>query len=142
MMSRFKIIGIILIAMLTLFSGDICAKPKETKVYVFGISMNFTDSITYMTDIQVLEPAYIETKSGFLYDRSIYSQKLQIWVEQVKGQPYTTCAIFFSESKSKIEKKYKKVQDKLYKDQSTIVKSLEPGDFVFKPQEWTEHERL
>lgn len=142
MKNRFKFISILLLTAFTLFSGDICAKRKETKVYVFGISTNFTDSITYMTDIQVLEPAYIETTSGFLYDRSIYSQQLQLWVEEVKGQPYTTCALFFSESKSKIEKKYKKVQEKLYKDQSTIVKSLEPGEFVFKPQEWTEHERL
>lgn len=142
MKSRFKIIGIILIAMLTLFSGDIFAKPKKTKVYVFGISTNFTDSITYITDIQTLEAAYIETKTGFLYDRSIYAQQLQIWVEQVKLQPYTTCAIFFNESKSKLEKKYKKIQDKYYKDQSTIVQLLEPEEFEFKQLDWSEHERL
>ena len=130
------------IAMLTLFCGDICAKPKKTKVYVFGISTNFTDSITYITDIQTLETAYIETKTGFLYDRSIYAQQLQIWVEQVKLQPYTTCAIFFNESKSKLEKKYKKIRDKYYKDQSTIVQQLEPEEFKFKQLEWSEHERL
>lgn len=128
--------------MLTLFSGDIYAKPKKTKVYVFGISTNFTDSITYITDIQTLEAAYIETKTGFLYDRSIYAQQLQIWVEQVKLQPYTTCAIFFNESKSKLEKKYKKIQDKYYKDQSTIVQLLEPEEFEFKQLDWSEHERL
>ena len=142
MKSRFKIIGIILIAMLTLFSGDIWAKPKKTKVYIFGISTNFTDSITYITDIQTLETAYIETKTGFLYDRSIYAQQLQIWVEQVKLQPYTTCAIFFNESRSKLEKKYKKIQDKYYKDQSTIVQLLEPEEFEFKQLDWSEHERL
>lgn len=142
MKRRLKIIGIMVIAMLTLFSGDIFAKPKKTKVYVFGISTNFTDSITYITDIQTLEAAYIETKTGFLYDRSIYAQQLQIWVEQVKLQPYTTCAIFFNESKSKLEKKYKKIQDKYYKDQSTIVQLLEPEEFEFKQLDWSEHERL
>ena len=142
MKRRLKIIGIMVIAMLTLFCGDICAKPKKTKVYVFGISTNFTDSITYITDIQTLEAAYIETKTGFLYDRSIYAQQLQIWVEQVKLQPYTTCAIFFNESKSKLEKKYKKIQDKYYKDQSTIVQLLEPKEFEFKQLDWSEHERL
>jgi hypothetical protein len=142
MKRRLKIIGIMVIAMLTLFSGDIYAKPKKTKVYVFGISTNFTDSITYITDIQTLEAAYIETKTGFLYDRSIYAQQLQIWVEQVKLQPYTTCAIFFNESKSKLEKKYKKIQDKYYKDQSTIVQLLEPEEFEFKQLDWSEHERL
>lgn len=141
-MSRAKVIGIILGAIFSLFASDICAKPKKTKVYVFGISTNFTDSITYITDIQTLETAYIETKTGFLYDRSIYAQQLQIWVEQVKLQPYTTCAIFFNESKSKLEKKYKKIRDKYYKDQSTIVQQLEPEEFKFKQLEWSEHERL
>lgn len=118
------------------------AKPKQTKVYVFGVSVNFTDSLTYMTDIQTLDQAYIETKTGFLYDRSIYSQQLQIWVENTKNQPYTTCTIFFSESKSKLEKKYKKVEAKYNKDQSTILKKLEAGEFKFRTIEWTEHERL
>ena len=141
-MSRTKILGIILVAIFSLVTGNIYAKPKKTKVYVFGISTNFTDSITYITDIQTLEAAYIETKTGFLYDRSIYAQQLQIWVEQVKLQPYTTCAIFFNESKNKLEKKYKKIQDKYYKDQSTIVQLLEPEEFEFKQLEWSEHERL
>lgn len=118
------------------------AKPKQTKVYIFGISTSFTDSTTYITDIQTLDPAYIETATGFLYDRSIYSQQLQIWAEVVKNKPYTTCAVFFSESKSKIEKKFLQIRNKYSKDQSTKLQSLENGEFKFIPQEWTEHETL
>lgn len=137
-----KIFCVALTMLLLICAASAEAKPKQTKIYIFGVSVNFTDSITYMTDIQTLEQAYIETKTGFLYDRSIYSQQLQIWVEVAKNQPYTTCTVFFSDSKSKLEKKFKKIQSKYYKDQSTIVKQLEAGEFKFKTIEWEEHERL
>lgn len=142
MKNRSKLLYLIITALLTLCTTSITAKPKQTKVYIFGVSINFTDSVTYMTDVQILEPAYIETKTGFLYDRSIYSQQLQIWVEYAKGQPNTTCTVFFSTSRSKLEKKFIKVRNKYNKDQSTILKSLDAGEFKFIPQEWTEHERL
>lgn len=118
------------------------AKPKLTKVYVFGVSTCYTDSLTYMTDIQTLSPAYVDTKTGFLYDRSIYSQQLQIWIETAKRRPDTTCAIFFSKNKGKLEKKLLKLQNKIRKDQSTKLQTLDAGEFKFTPQEWDEHERL
>lgn len=142
MKKKINLLCLVLTGLLTLLPINSEAAPKQTKVYVFGISINFTDSVTYMTDIQILEPAYIETKTGFLYDRSIYSQQLQIWIEQAKKQPYTTCTIFFSENKSKLEKKYNKIRNKFRNDQSTTVKCLEPGEFKFNILEWTEHERL
>ena len=142
MKNRGKLLCIILTALLTVCVTGITAKPKQTKVYIFGVSINLTDSVTYLTDVQVLEPAYIETKTGFLYDRSIYTQQLQIWVEHAKGQPNTTCTIFFSTNRSKLEEKFIKVRNKYNKDQSTILKSLDAGEFKFIPQEWTEHERL
>ena len=142
MKNRSKLLCLILTVVLTFCATSITAKPKQTKVYIFGVSINFTDSTTYLTDVQVLEPAYIETKTGFLYDRSIYSQQLQMWVEHAMGQPNTTCTVFFSTSKSKLEEKFIKVRNKYTKDQSTILKSLDAGEFKFIPQEWTEHERL
>lgn len=142
MKNRSKLLCLILTVVMTFCATSITAKPKQTKVYIFGVSISFTDSTTYLTDVQVLEPAYIETKTGFLYDRSIYSQQLQMWVEHAKGQPNTTCTIFFSTSKSKLEEKFIKVRNKYTKDQSTILKSLDAGEFKFIPQEWTEHERL
>lgn len=94
MKNRSKIFCLILIALLALCTTDAVAKPKQAKVYVFGVSINFTDSVTYITDVQTLDPAYIDTKTGFLYDRSIYSQQLQIWIEYNMKQPNTTCTIF------------------------------------------------
>lgn len=137
-----KIFCLALTVLLFFCASDIDAKPKQTKVYIFGVSINFIDSVTYITDVQALEPAYIETRTGFLYDRSIYSQQLQIWVEYAKNQPNTTCTIFFDTNKSKLEKRYLKIRNKFTKDQTTKIKSLNAGEFKFIPQEWTEHERL
>ena len=58
------------------------AKPKKKTIYMFGLSCDYNDSIMYITEIQKIEPAYIESKTGFLYDRTIYSQQLQIFIEE------------------------------------------------------------
>lgn len=139
---RLGLLVIPFLAMLMLGTAGVQAKPKREKVYIFGISINFTDSVTYITDIQALPQAYVESKNGFLYDRSIYSQQLQIWVEHAKDQPNTTCLVFFDTSRSKLEKKYIKIRNKYNKDRSTTLKSLNTGDFQFLPLEWTEHEKL
>jgi len=137
-----KLLCLAITALMLICATNIYSKPKQTKIYIFGVSINFTDSTTYITDVQALESAYIETRTGFLYDRSIYSQQLQIWVEYAKNQPNTTCTVFFSENKSQLEKKYIKVRNNYNKDQSTKLKTLNAGEFKFIPQEWTEHERL
>ncbi len=139
---RNKLLCLTLTLLCTFIATDAMAKPKLAKVYVFGVSTSYTDSLTYITDIQELYPAYIESKTGFLYDRSIYSQQLQIWVENAKGRPATTCTIFFSKSRSKIDKKLQKVQKRVRKDQSTKLQELGAGEFKFTPIEWSEHEML
>lgn len=137
-----KFICIILFAIFSVHVINTEAKPKAYKVYIFGVSTNFTDSVTYITDVQAIDPAYIDTKTGFLYDRSIYSQQLQIWIEHFKKQPNTTCTIFFSKNRNTLEKKYIKIKDKILKDKSTYLNNLNAGEFKFTPQEWTEHEKL
>ncbi len=142
MKTRSKLLCLILVLMCVFVATEATAKPKLSKVYVFGVSTCYTDSLTFLTDIQALYPAYIESKNGFLYDRSIYSQQLQIWIETVKGIPGTTCALFFSKSRSKLEKKFQKVKEMVRKDKNTRLRALDAGEFKFPPQEWSEHERL
>lgn len=142
MNTRSKLLCLALTLICLFMATEATAKPKQTKVYVFGVSISYTDSLTFITDIQPLPTAYVDTKTGFLYDRSIYSQQLQIWVETMKQQPGTTCAIFFNKSKSALEKKYLKLLNKVRKDRSTKLQTLDAGEFKFIPLEWTEHERL
>ncbi len=137
-----KLLCLALVLMSLTMAIDVVAKPKLTKVYVFGVSTSYTDSVTFLTDIQALHPAYIESKTGFLYDRSIYSQQLQIWIESMKDKPFTTCTIFFSKNRRDVEKKFLKVQKKIRADKSTRLMMLDAGEFRFIPQEWSEHETI
>lgn len=141
-MKQSKIFCIVLTSFLFFGCLQISAKTTPVRLYVFGISISFTDSVTYITDIHTIEPAYIESKTGFMYDRSIYSQQLQVWVEENKNKPYTTCAIFFGTNKKKVMKLYTKLRDKYLKSQSTIVHDIKTEEFTFTPIEWTEHEAL
>ena len=135
-----KIAIVLLIALVT--AGAINAKPKKRVVYMFGLSASFTDSVAYITDVQRMDPVYIESKTGFLYDRSIYSQQLQVFMEEKMGRPHTTCTVFFSKKKNKLEKKYLKII-KFHKKRNRLnIRQMEAGIFKFTPEEWTEHETI
>lgn len=108
------------------------AKVERTTVYMFGFSASFTDSIAYITDVQQLDSAYIETKSGFLVDRPIYSDQLQTYLESIKGQPNCTCVVFFDIKKSKLLDEYNKIKKQYMADHNIVLKELEPGTFRFQ----------
>ena len=44
-------------------SVSLCAKVERTTVYMFGFSASFTDSVAYITDVQQVDSAYIDTKT-------------------------------------------------------------------------------
>ena len=90
-------------------------------MYIFGFSASFTDSVVYITDIQQLDSAYIETKYDFLMDRAVYSDQLQTYLEAVKQMPNSTCAVFFHTKKSKLIEEYDK-----------MLKELTDGSFKFQ----------
>lgn len=130
----------VILALVLACPTQTCAKPRKTQVYMFGVSASFTDSIAYMTQVQLMDPVYIESKTGFLYDRSIYSQQLQIFVERYDNRPNTTCAVFFSHSKSAMLKKYAAVKAFYQSKNEVTIKELTAEAFQFTPEEWTEHE--
>ena len=118
------------------------AKPKKKTIYMFGLSCDYNDSIMYITEIQKIEPAYIESKTGFLYDRTIYAQQLQIFIEEALGKPQTTCVVFFGYDAKKVEKKQARVIRKAKGKEKLEIMPLVPGAFKFIRQEWTEHEEI
>lgn len=128
----------ILTAFLLGFSLSGSAKPKKMPLWMFGFSASFTDSIVYISDVQKVEPAYIETSTGFLYDRSIYSLQVENFIEEQLGKPRTTCTIFFSKSRKKMEKKFFSIRKRYIKEDGLAVKTLE--GFSFVPVDWTEHD--
>lgn len=134
------------LALISVMTAVVCseavAKPKMKTVYMFGISTDYADSVMYMTDIHTMTPVYIESKTGFLYDRTIYSQQLQVYVEGAMNKPLTTCVVFFDTSLKALEKKFAKVFGKAKSKERLQVVPIDRKDFRFIPEEWTEHEKI
>ena len=104
------------------------AKARRQQMYMFGVAASMRDSVAYITDLQNIE-AYVYA-NGFLADRSLYSLQLNNFMVGKKNSENMTCAVFFSKSKSKAEKKFQKVRKK-YRDKHNIF--MEPlGKDVFR----------
>lgn len=110
--------------MLTLaFTCEIMAKPvKPEHVYMFGFSASFTDSTIYVTDIQDVQGAWIDSKTKFLLGRDNYSYQLKGYFTEKMQQPNRICMVFFATSKRKIEKAMKKLMKKYVPDTKTKKK--------------------
>ena len=125
-----KIISIFFILCLVLpsvvFAKDDEKKEAEKKVekdvYVWGVSISFSDSIVYFTEIQHVEGAALENK--FLPNRHMYSYELKDYMSFEEGMPGRTSFIFFSEKRSKLEKKEQKVKKRLVERQGKTVRYL------------------
>ena len=53
------------------------ALQKQERLYVYGVATSFNDSTVYITEIQQLDSAWVDTKTGFLYSRNNYSFQLR-----------------------------------------------------------------
>jgi hypothetical protein len=132
------------IAALTLFvvassfvgvSAKIVCVPK---LYAFGFSASFNDSIVYFTDIQEIDSAWINDKTDFLVSRDNYSYQLKNYFTNI-GQEHRTCVISFALKRKDIEKKYKKMKEKYVKAGNFSIKTLGKNDFQFttiKPDDY------
>lgn len=110
-------------------------KGDSKTVYAFGVSASFTDTIVYYTTIQVLDSAKL-SKEGFLAQRNTYTYQLKNYLEDARMQENSTCMIYFSESKSKLEKEAAKMLGKYKKNKSITLTRIDPAVFHFtKPEE-------
>ena len=108
-----KILRTLLLAIVALTVLPTEAKPLKTnQVYMFGFSASFKDSVVYVTDIQNVEGAWIETKTKFLMERENYSYQLKSYLEDTKQQSNRICMVFFELSKKKAEKQPKTKAEK------------------------------
>ena len=103
-------------------------KKKETKkkivteVYVFGVSLSFTDSVAYFTEIQHIDGAIIEDK--MLPNRHLYAYELKDYMSYNEDKPGRTSFIYFSDKRSKLEKKEQKVKKRLVEGGEKTVRYL------------------
>ena len=114
----------------TMCSAFSLKKDHSKPVYAFGISASFTDTVVYFTDIQILDSAKV-SKEGFLSHR-----QLKNYLEDNQLQQNSTCMIYFSENKKKLEKEATKILNKYKKNNRMTVSRIDSDKFHFtKPEE-------
>ncbi len=119
----------------TMCSAFSLKKDHSKPVYAFGISASFTDTVVYFTDIQILDSAKV-SKEGFLSHRELYSYQLKNYLEDNLLQQNSTCMIYFSENKKKLEKEATKILNKYKKNNRMTVSRIDADKFHFtKPEE-------
>lgn len=97
-------------------------KKVQTEVYVWGVSLSFSDSVVYFTEIQYIEGAIIEDK--LLPNRHLYAYELKDYMSYEENMPGRTSFIYFSDKRSKLEKKEQKVKKRLVEGGEKTVRYL------------------
>ena len=130
-MKIFKLFTLALV--LTAFAVKVQAKLRQpAHVYMFGFSASFKDSVVYITEIEDVKGAWIDSKSKFLQNRDSYSYQLKQHMTDQYQEPERVCVVFYATSKKEIEKKLKKLRKK-YKELTPL-----PTEFHFEAIEQSE----
>ena len=127
-----KIIKYIVLVLMVTMTVELQAKPvKPAHVYMFGFSASFQDSIVYVTDIQDVQGAWIESKTKFLLGRDNYSYQLKEHFTNNLQDPDRVCMVFYATSKSKAEKIMKKLMKKYVPNHKKSKKKWKTYDVRF-----------
>ncbi|MCM1107658.1 MAG: hypothetical protein NC388_01250 [Clostridium sp.] len=132
-MSKIKLIFLLAVACcVAQVRADQKAKPG--KAYMFGVSMSFTDSIVYITDLQELDTVYFQPKTGYIAERTLYSAQLQLYLEEQCGQTNQTSTVFYNRSRKKLEKTFLSVKKKYAKNKEVVVQPVGTDKFRFQTE--------
>ncbi len=117
-----KRIFLAIIATISLFAAQ--AQEKGDGVYVMGVSISFSDSIVYFTEVQFMDNVTLEKGTGFLPNRQHYSLELQNYMSQSEQQQSRTSIIIFEKKKSKLQRREQRLKQRLEKRGSLKVRYL------------------
>ena len=130
-MRLFKIVAVAFGIALLCGTQDAEAKNKMVpKVYAFGISTSFNDSTVYITGIQDLDSAWVDSKTGFLLNREDYSYQMNNYFDAL-GQKHRTCVIISELKKKDLVSKFERIKKKYMGKENYNVKYLADKDFHF-----------
>ena len=107
------------------FMFSILTLKGSKSVYIVGVSVSFTDSLVYFTDINLLDSVLDNNK--LLPERSHYSYQLKNYLENEEGLTNRTCFVYFSNSRKKLQKTINKMK-------SSIKKAKDLADSRSEPQ--------
>ncbi|MBR2862546.1 MAG: hypothetical protein IKB97_03160 [Bacteroidaceae bacterium] len=129
-MKFLKIFAALLLGVCFALPQKAAAENSET-IYVLGYGISFKDSVAYFTGIQEIKQADLQKKTGFLTYRSDFSDQLKTYLQTQLGVPNPTCAIFFSEKKSAIEKKVLRLRRQINYEKERRIQEIPLSEFVF-----------
>ena len=121
-----------LVATFALAASFSMAESQCTKLYMYGFAASFNDSTVYLTDIQEVDSAWTDVKTGFLYSRDNYSYQLRDYLKKT-GVPHPTCITVYAKTRKEAEKKYVAMKRRYTTKGNYIVKYIESTDFGFYP---------
>lgn len=122
-----------LFALIIIFlTPALSAKIERHDVYIFGFAASFLDSVVYITDIQLMDSAYVEKKSKFLMDRAVYSDQLQTFIEENAAVENYTCAVLFGLKKKDIEELHEKIKKRYAANDYLVLKQIPLDNFQFQ----------
>lgn len=102
------------------------------KVYVFGCSFEFGDSVLYITDVNEVDSVMLFKKTKFLPYRSDFSQQFKENLEHgVKHLQNQTSSVFYSDNKTKLEKTYNSLIKKYLKKREMSIVRIREDEFKF-----------
>lgn len=101
------------------------------KVYIFGCSFQFGDSVLYITQINEVDSISLSKKAKFLPYRSDFSNQLKEKLESGRGLKNQTSSVFFSEKKASLQKKFQSIKKRYLKKEGITIVTLNASDFKF-----------
>ena len=106
------------------------ALQKHQTLYAYGLATSFNVSTVYITEIQQLDSAWVDAKSGFLYSRDNYSYQLRDHLKQM-GVATPTCITIYATTRKEIEKKYFAMKKRYTTKGRYDVKYITAHDFTY-----------
>lgn len=108
------------------------AANKPRTVYMYGFACSLNDSTVYFTEIQRIDSAYIDSKTGFLYGRNNYSYQLRDKLAGI-GFADAMCVTSFALTQKEAEKEYLAMRKRYINDSHYTIKYIKKNDFVYLP---------
>lgn len=128
-----KRISLILILLIAVSSVSFAKKKKDKEnkqVILFGVTVSLTDSSAFITEIMTVD-SLLTNKDGFIDKEEEYSTQLKSFLEKNYNVANHACAIFYDTDIKDINKKYKKINNRLVNKEKRSLKTLPKTEFNF-----------
>ena len=102
----------------------VSAKSKMVpRIYMFGFSASFTDSIVYFTNVQAVDSAWVESKGNYLLGRDNYSYQLKNYFTDMQNMPNRTCVRGFLREEKRSRGETDEDETQVYSESQDTVRS-------------------